>query len=166
MTVSYDTAYFEGREIVEPFHAWLVMEWIERFKPKRVLDYGCGSGRYVRLFRDFGVEADGYDPHVEEWKEEPKGDYDLVLCVDVLEHVLDEWDVRSVLCKIRAHNPKHVVFSICFAGDPNFPLDPTHRIYKNRSWWQYVLMESEYSRIEQAPPSWAFSSQWWIAEVA
>ena len=31
------------------------------FKPKRVADLGCGTGRYCKIFEAFGWDVDGYE---------------------------------------------------------------------------------------------------------
>jgi 2-polyprenyl-3-methyl-5-hydroxy-6-metoxy-1,4-benzoquinol methylase len=58
---------------------------------KTLLDYGCGSGHFVRYAREHGVRADGYDPYSEEFEDPSVLDrrYDFVTAQDVLEHVDD-----------------------------------------------------------------------------
>ena len=57
-----------------------------------LLDYGCGSGLFVRFLREDGYSlADGYDPHSECFYRPPEDGrrYDFVVVQDVLEHVED-----------------------------------------------------------------------------
>jgi len=58
---------------------------------KTLLDYGCGSGHFVRYAREHGVHADGYDPYSEEFGDASVLDrrYDFVTAQDVREHVDD-----------------------------------------------------------------------------
>lgn len=73
---------------------------IDRVKPVNVLDYGCGKGiQYSRhkLHEEWNISIPAlYDPYVEQYKKLPSyGNkyFDLVLCVDVMEHILpDEVD--------------------------------------------------------------------------
>ena len=54
------------------------------------LDYGTGKGKLVHHLRENiskNITCDGYDPAVEEWSEHPSISYDIVSCLDVLEHV-------------------------------------------------------------------------------
>jgi 2-polyprenyl-3-methyl-5-hydroxy-6-metoxy-1,4-benzoquinol methylase len=58
---------------------------------KTLLDYGCGSGHFVRYAREQGVRAEGYDAYSREF-----GDpwvlnrrYEFVIAQDVIEHVDD-----------------------------------------------------------------------------
>ena len=56
-----------------------------------LLDYGCGSGHFVRYAREHGVHAEGYDPYSEGFEDPSVLDrrYDFVTTQDVLEHVDD-----------------------------------------------------------------------------
>jgi 2-polyprenyl-3-methyl-5-hydroxy-6-metoxy-1,4-benzoquinol methylase len=58
---------------------------------KTLLDYGCGSGHFVRYAREHGVHAEGYDPYSQEFGDASVLDrsYDFVTAQDVLEHVDD-----------------------------------------------------------------------------
>jgi len=53
-----------------------------------LLDYGCGSGDFVRYAREHGVQAEGYDPYSEEFGDASvlDGRYDFVTAQDVFEH--------------------------------------------------------------------------------
>ena len=55
-----------------------------------MLDYGTGKGKLVNKIRkDLGniIKVDGYDPAVQEWDNKPSVGYDIVTCLDVLEHI-------------------------------------------------------------------------------
>ena len=55
-----------------------------------VLDYGTGKGKLVhRLRRELPetISVYGYDPAVEEWRKKPSQSVDILVCLDVLEHV-------------------------------------------------------------------------------
>jgi len=56
-----------------------------------LLDYGCGSGHFVRYAREHGIQAEGYDPYSPEFNDASvlDGLYDFVTAQDVLEHVDD-----------------------------------------------------------------------------
>jgi 2-polyprenyl-3-methyl-5-hydroxy-6-metoxy-1,4-benzoquinol methylase len=56
---------------------------------KTLLDYGCGSGYFVRYAREKGMQAEGYDPYSEEFGDTSVLDdsYEFVTAQDVLEHV-------------------------------------------------------------------------------
>ena len=70
---------------------------------KSILDYGTGKGNFVQSLRKtLGSQyvIDGYDPAVKEWSKKATGKYDIVTCIDVLEHL--EYDtIDKILCEIR-----------------------------------------------------------------
>ena len=69
-----------------------------------LLDYGTGKGKLVRKLREQvgnSITVDGYDPAVEEWDTRPNRMYDIVTCLDVLEHIEVE-TIDSVLEDIKA----------------------------------------------------------------
>lgn len=54
-----------------------------------LLDYGCGSGYFVRFARSKGIRAEGYDPYSSEEFSDPavlERRYDFVTSQDVVEH--------------------------------------------------------------------------------
>jgi hypothetical protein len=72
-----------------------IKEVIDRFAVASILDYGCGQGKQYDPARNrdetgrsleqfWGVGATKYDPGVPVYAAEPRGKFDLVLCVQVL----------------------------------------------------------------------------------
>lgn len=62
-----------------------------RVAPRRptLLDYGCGKGEFLNALRQLDLFADlaGYDPGVPGFATRPDRQYDIVLCLDVLDTV-------------------------------------------------------------------------------
>jgi 2-polyprenyl-3-methyl-5-hydroxy-6-metoxy-1,4-benzoquinol methylase len=99
-----------------------------------LLDYGCGSGHFVRYAREHGVRAEGYDPYSKRFGDISVLDsrYDFVTAQDVLEHVDDP-------CALVDNLKSYVISGGCIAlGTPNAdaigphdPLDlgPLHQPY-------------------------------------
>ena len=55
-----------------------------------VLDYGTGKGLLVdRLRAELppSIRVDGYDPAIQKWSQKPSVVPDILLCLDVLEHI-------------------------------------------------------------------------------
>jgi SAM-dependent methyltransferase len=82
-----------------PF-ALRLAEWIKyNLNPKNLLDVGCGPGTYVRAARHFGIDAIGIDrddriigkDHLyRESVIETERVSDLVICLEVMEHIPTE----------------------------------------------------------------------------
>lgn len=135
---------FEHRREVEGPRPQLIKEV---FEPKVVCDAGCGpDGHLVRLLREIGVNAIGFDPQV---KDNPFARYlmraslfdkmdgvacaDLVVCREVLEHLT----VRELTIAVRALvllSSKYIYLTTRFNHQPSDlldvlgsdALDPTH----------------------------------------
>ncbi len=68
-----------------------------------VLDYGTGKGHLVHNLRENlpqSINITGYDPAVQKWLKKPAEPFDIVTCLDVLEHVEVE-SIDAVLSDIR-----------------------------------------------------------------
>jgi SAM-dependent methyltransferase len=110
---------------------------VTSFGPRRSLEVGCATGLMVKAMRAYGVEADGFDfshwciehasDQVREWVRwddvlklaPPERPYDLVLALDVLEHLPPE-QVPVALANIAASTaPGGIVFSVIPAYGPN-----------------------------------------------
>ena len=91
--------------------------WKKMFNPRNALDVGAGRGTFIAYMRDVGIEAVGFD--FSEWavahpyprcRKEwlilwdatkapwpwPDDSFDLVICLDTLEHIYEE-DLDTVL---------------------------------------------------------------------
>jgi len=56
---------------------------------KTVLDYGCGKGHFISYIKEKfpDVNIVGYDIANPIYSENPSGQFDLVVCLDVMEHI-------------------------------------------------------------------------------
>ena len=169
-----------GRLIREELESLLPEDW--SWRGKRVLDFGCGSGRVLRQFLDEAQEAEfwGCDTHGPsvEWVQEnlcpplhcfrndvepglplEDGHFDLVWATSVFTHIPDIW--ADWLLEL------HRILS------PGGLLVSTHMAERN---WEGVLKEPyDEDRVgmtvapETAPgyvdgPGIVFHSEWWLRE--
>lgn len=95
-----------------------IKKYINEIGAVTILDYGCGKGlQYEEPYKlqDYwGVPTPYlYDPYVAGLEEKPdvwNQYFDLVLCIDVMEHILKE-DEDEVLAELFTYG-KHVIFNI------------------------------------------------------
>jgi len=111
---------------------------------KSIMDYGCGNGNSWHVLREIffqGSEQSNslylYDPYHEKRNKYSITECDLVICIDVMEHV-PESDVNEVLSNILCHANKAVFFVISNKpATKTFPSgENIHVTLKNKSWWQ------------------------------
>lgn len=72
-------------------HYWLghVLELCEIIQAKTVLDYGAGKGTLGPYLKRYGLKYTPYDPVT--FPTRPTGLFDLVVCLDVLEHIEERY---------------------------------------------------------------------------
>ncbi len=79
--------------------------------PLTILDYGCGRSDLVAHFwKDGGRRISRYDPAIPTYSTLPPGGFDLVLCNDLMEHILMR-DIDNVFREIKSKSKK-VIFTI------------------------------------------------------
>lgn len=89
----------------------LIAKEVLALNPSSILDYGCGRSDLVAHFWNDGKRrVEKYDAAISSYETMPDGLFDLVLCTDVMEHILMT-DVDQVLHEIRAKSP-HALFTI------------------------------------------------------
>jgi len=119
---------------------------------KTVLDLGCGKGFYLRKFLEldkvvFGVEFSKICcgnflkdiPHVcADIKDfcKNKKTYDLVLCMDVLEHIEPE-DIEETIRGI-SKKSNYAIIGVANHRDVILDFD-LHLIIQNKTWWESKL---------------------------
>src|SRR5690242_4277083 len=118
------------------FFAGIARQMVRSLRPKDVLDAGCAWGFLVEAFWDLGVTAHGIDiseyaiarvrPDIREYcrvgsLEEPLGRrYDLITCIEVLEHMAPERAGRAIA------NMCESADRIFFSSTPRDFNEPTH----------------------------------------
>lgn len=150
----YDAAYFAGH-LGEPYHrgnqrwtdffANVADEIVRQLHPATVLDAGCAIGFLVEALRDRGVDAVGFDvsdyaisqlpaelePHcwVASVTDEIDGHYDLITCIEVLEHLTVEQGEQAI-----GNFARHTDV-VLFSSTPDDTDEPTHTNVQPAEYW-------------------------------
>ncbi len=114
----------------------MVSALIDKHECVTVLDYGCGSKRSLLqvLEVDHDVRYQGYDPAVPGAdKKEPA---DLVVCIDVLEHIEPDL-LGNVLDDLERVSPKLAFFTVHTGPAVKVLSDGrnAHLIQEGPAWW-------------------------------
>lgn len=168
----FEKEYFEERNPgIEPKHQFEVAQWIRYFSlfpGDRVFIHGCGYGQRLHCFVELGINAWGMDvseyaakhPYgkargrISDWipcTNDSKNSYDLIVSVDVLEHISEDKLVDTMI-KLSSLSIK-AVYGITYVDNHNFPKDPTHVTGKTKQEWKEFLGRY-YDRIYDAPQDW------------
>jgi GT2 family glycosyltransferase len=141
----YDRSYGHWAD----FFGKIADELIRIFQPAKVFDAGCAHGFLVEAFWDRGVEASGRD--ISEYAisqvradirqycaagsltEEISGKFDLVACIEVLEHMSAEDGIKAIA------NMTAVTDRIVFSSSPTDLTEPTHVNVKPAIYWMRLF---------------------------
>lgn len=119
-----------------------VVEFAKENNCSSILDYGAGKQRLKTGLDENGYKGkySAYDPAVDEIKTIPEGDYDLVVCVDVLEHIEPEL-LDNVLDQMKGETSKYGFFTVATGPARKVLADGrnAHLIQKPFEWWKPKL---------------------------
>lgn len=120
----WDTLFVD----VAPF-----LSFFERHQPESVLDIGCGNGLYLEIARQAGAKTvfgvDGIDREATalneaeyakidlQVRDEPLGKFELVMCLEVIEHVTPS-STDTVMDFVAANAEEMILFSMAEPGQP------------------------------------------------
>lgn len=75
---------------------------VDELKPASIIDFGCGQSTLVdELKRATGARAARYDPAIPQYSVRPEGKFDLLVNVDVLEHVPED-ELEPIIAEMAA----------------------------------------------------------------
>lgn len=166
---NYDKDYFQGR--IKAYHdyagcrgimydlALMIFEALPH-KPKTILDVGCAYGYFPQWFYKQGIMAKGVEPS--DWARSQADEnfvdnifnaslptlrnvgenYDLVTCLECIEHIPEEWTKKS-LKRIYNLTNKYLILLIGLEppGGPQNDREPTHINLHQREWWNSIVRE-------------------------
>lgn len=131
----------------------------QRFQPESVIDFGCGTGRFLLPFQQAGVDVKGLDASGDALELSPVPDsnliqhdlrtpfhpdrrYDLALCIEVLEHIPDG-EAQTTVSSIARAGERAVV-----TAAPPGQGGKHHVNEQPRRYWKELFQEAgmEYQR--------------------
>lgn len=169
--IYFSTRGYETKHFIDAFN------WREFFKPKDVIEVGCGRGPRVGAMRIVGLNAKGYDnnkravelkltPECYLWdltnEVLPQEPVDLVICYDVLEHI-DYNNIDRAIDNVIALSKQHILVSVPCLGSSDLEADKTHRIKEHREWWIKKFTDRGLKLIP-VPENWLWRFQLLIFE--
>lgn len=124
-------------------HLWLghIVEIARLSGAKTLLDYGCGKATLRDYVEPHGLSYTGYDPAT--YPERPRKEFDLVVALDVLEHIEPEHLDAVVLDLMRYC--KLLMFAVVSTRPSGKSLSDgrnAHLIQKDWGWWKMKLIRS------------------------
>jgi|TARA_R100001530_G_scaffold84337_1_gene58766 uncharacterized protein YlzI (FlbEa/FlbD family) len=140
-------------------HIWDI---IHRNKYKHILDYGSGKAKFHKLLFNtsktpgapLNINIVPYDPAYEPFSTKPTGKFELVLCIDVMEHVQED-KVEEVLEDIFSFaNDVFITISCYPATQILLNGKNAHYTIKESEWWKEKLKpyDGKYTAIFQTRP--------------
>ncbi len=147
--VGVEKVNYKDSKYTKDFLEGIADKIIEKYNPKTVLDAGCAMGHLVVALRDKGVEAYGIDISEyaisnvrediksfcvvgslsEELPKEIPNFYDLIITIEVIEHLYEEEGLRAIenLCKYSNN--------ILFSSSPDDIEEITHVNVQQPEYW-------------------------------
>ena len=154
-----DESYGTGGMVEHAYELELLLP-----KGSTILDYGCGKGNMVNYLNRRDFSCTGYDPAIPKFAEFPEQEFDAIICLDVLEHLMED-QVEDIFNGMKGMKPKYIVFHICHAeAIHKFPDGRNcHETVRPMVWWHEKMKKSfsGYS-IRQLVQVDARSSRWLV----
>lgn len=126
---------------------------------KTILDYGCGKGTIGNSFREAGLNiVSDYDPAVP-GKDKPASPADLVVAVDVMEHIEPDC-LTGVLFDLARVTRKILFVAISTIPSKRTMSDGrnTHLIVESADWWRAQFEDVDF-KVRRV---WKTGMQEWV----
>lgn len=163
---SYDNKYFKAYEWNSFYllNTAILKQFLGIPNGAKLLDVGCGVGYHVKGWRRNGIEAYGVDKHcptnmqlnycrrgdILDLKDYKDKDFDVVTCMDVLEH-LEYEELDKAISELRRVAKHWVIIQTLFKDEDHhkklFEEDPTHKIWETKQWWCDKLDTHRYGYV-------------------
>ena len=165
MTAAYDAAYFRFIEQASLESARAVLPVVKALvNPESVVDFGCGTGAWLRAWREVGVSrllgADGdyvdrqsllIDEHEFRWVDLSRPvdfgqRFDLASCLEVAEHLPES--AAAVLVRTLTRHSKTVLFSAAVPGQGGY----RHLNEQPYHYWRTMFAACDYCMLDVLRP--------------
>lgn len=114
-------------------------------KPSKILDFGCGESTLLSdMFTELGMECDYYDPIYHPDTNYTANKYDLIVSVEVFEHLQDPMRVFAELLSLLTQGGHLVIRTELHSSDIEkylqwyYPKDPTHIAFFSTNTFRYM----------------------------
>ncbi|MGF1651008.1 MAG: methyltransferase domain-containing protein, partial [Hyphomicrobiaceae bacterium] len=127
-TREYGTTSIKNLRYIRPEVALLA--------PLSIVDYGCGQSKLIDLLvMDRAVAKARYDPAIPEYATKPEKKFDLLITVDVLEHI-EEADLNNTIHEMSSLCENAIIIidtapAVLFLPDGR----NAHVSLHDRAWW-------------------------------
>lgn len=114
-----------------------ILPYVQLLKARTVIDYGCGQSRLAELISErCGSKVTRYDPAIPACDECPKGPFDLLISIDVLEHVPED-TIDGVLAATAELSDKAIIIIDTRASSTTLPDGRNaHLTLRPAQWWR------------------------------
>ena len=120
-----------------------------------VLDYGTGQGGLVTLLKEYeelsGIDIQGFDPAVKKFSKRPDQVFDVITCIDVLEHI-ERDSIGDVIKDMSELLNNYLFFAIDLIPAKKILADGrnAHIMLAPADWWsQQISARFSFSRFVQ-----------------
>lgn len=115
-----------------------VKEFVIKYSPSSILDYGCAKGNLVNQLRlDFPTTlVEGYDPGVFEFNKIKRSSYECLISNDVIEHFEPEFLDQTLTKMSNLYSVSAWLIIACYPAKKKLPDGRNaHLTVESPDWW-------------------------------
>ena len=145
-----------------------IKPWIALRRPASILDYGCGQSIFLeQLELGDDVELRRYDPAIPDYSHPPASRSDLLICIDVLEHI-PETEIDAALREMRAWSKEAIVVADTAPSRHRLPDGRNAHVtlHPHRWWQQRIAAVFGVAEAISAPRSSRAAFKTWTSDAA